>query len=110
MQFPGEQRVRIDKEDSWVWKDRETTLFMVKSAYKILKEYAQGAERDLFVGFCRLKAQPSSHLTAWRAMEDKIVSKANLVRRGICMTTNICCMCGEEEETMSRLFCTCRVF
>ena len=41
-------------------------------------------------------------------MEDKIASKANLVRRGICTTNNICCMCGEEEKNMSHLFCTCR--
>jgi len=42
-------------------------------------------------------------------MEDKITTKTNLVRRGICMTTNMCCLCGEEEETTSYLFCTRRV-
>jgi len=65
-----------------VWKDRKTILLTVKSAYKILKDFSQGMERDLFVDFWRLKAQPSTNLTTWRVMEDKIVSKANLVRRG----------------------------
>jgi len=34
------------------------------------------------VGFYRLKAQPSTHLTAWRILEDKVASKANLVSMG----------------------------
>ena len=88
---------------------QRSVVFTVKSAYKILKEDVQGAERELFWGFWRLKAQPSSHFTTWRVLEDKIVSKANLAKRGICMTTNMCCLCGEREETTSHLVCTCRV-
>jgi len=45
----------------------------------------------------------------WRIREDKITSKANLVRRGIGLTTNICSLCREEEETTSHLFSLCRV-
>ena len=40
MQLLGEQRVRVDKEDSWFWKDKETIVFTVKSTYKIFKEDA----------------------------------------------------------------------
>jgi len=58
------------------------------------------------MGFWRLKEQPSSNITAWRILEDKKASKANLVRRGIGLTTNICSLCGEEEETTSHLFST----
>jgi len=54
----------MDKEDSWVCKDRETTIFTVKSTYNILKKDAHGVERDLFMGFWRFLAQPSSHLTS----------------------------------------------
>jgi len=56
MQILGDQRVRVVKEDSWMWKDRETTVFTVKSAYKILKDDSYRGERDLYVGFWRLKA------------------------------------------------------
>ena len=65
-----------------MWKDREIIVFTVKSGYKILRDVSQGAKRDLFVGFWRLKAQPSTHLIAWRILEDKIATKANMVRRG----------------------------
>ena len=42
-------------------------------------------------------------------MEDKIATKANLVRRGVGLINNICSLCGEEKETTSHLFCTCKV-
>jgi len=102
----GEKTVNADKEDTWVWKDGETKVFTVKSAYKILKEDIQG---DLYVGFLRIKAQSSPLFTTWRVMEDKIASKTNLARRGISMLSSICCLCGEEEKTTFHLFCTCRV-
>jgi len=80
--FLGEQRIRADKKDTWVWKDEETTVYTVKSAYKMLKEEVQVDDKDLFVVFWRIKAQPTSHITAWRVLNDIIASKANLVRRG----------------------------
>ena len=94
---------------TWVWKHGETNTFTVKLAYKILKEDGQGDEGDWYVDFWRMKAQPSALLTAWRVMKNKIVSKANLARRGICLDSSICGLCGEEEETTSHLFCTCNV-
>jgi len=90
MQLLREKRLGVDKDDSWVWKDDATTVYTVKFAYDVLKEDAQVNEKDLFQSFWRIKAQPSSHLTTWRVLEDKIVSKANLARRGVCVTDNIC--------------------
>ena len=45
-----------------------------------------------------MKANPSSHLTTWKVLEDKITSKANLVRRGIGMTTITCCLCRRRRK------------
>jgi len=63
----------------------------------------------MYEGFWRIKAQPLAHLTAWWVLEDKIATKENLVKRGISMENIICSMCGEEEETTSHIFGTCRV-
>jgi len=52
---------------------------------------------DLHVGLWNLKAQPSTLFIAWRVQDDKIATKANLVRRGICMVSSFCGLCGEEE-------------
>jgi len=104
MHLLGEQRLRAKKEDVWVWKDGEIKVYTVKSAYKMLKEEIQANEKELFVSFWRIKAQPSTHITTWRVLEDKISSKENLMRRGINMINNICSMYGKEEETSSHLF------
>jgi len=45
MQVMGEQKCVMDKEDSWVWKGKETTTFTVKFAYNILKQGVQGSDR-----------------------------------------------------------------
>jgi len=36
-------------------------------------------------------------------------AKANLLRRGITVESNICNMCGEDAETTPHVFSTCRV-
>jgi len=64
MQVLGDQRVKLEKEDSWVWKDKWSAVFAVKSAYKILNDDVHGIERELYGDFWGLKAQPSSQLTA----------------------------------------------
>ena len=109
LQLLGEKSVNMDNEDTWVWKDGETMVFTIKSAYKILKEDVQGEKGELYVSFWKIKAQPSALVTAWRVLEDKISTRENLVRRGIRKDSCICFLCGEEEETTSHLFCTCRV-
>jgi len=38
MQVLGDQRVKLDKENSWAWKDKELVVFTVKSTNKVLKE------------------------------------------------------------------------
>jgi len=49
----------------------------------------------MYEGFWRIKAQPSTHFTGWRVLEDKITSKVNLVKRGIAVENTNCNMCGE---------------
>jgi len=104
----GEKSLKADNMDLWVWKENDTYEYTVKFAYKILKDDAQGDVVALYKSFWRIKAQPSSLFTAWRVMEDKIATKANLERSGINLGSNICCLCEEDEETTSRLFCACR--
>jgi len=105
----GKKNISIDKEDLWVWKESDTTKFTIKFAYRILKGEVQGDGVAMYKGFWRIKAQPSTHITAWRVLKNKIASKVNLERREISMVSSTCSMCGEGEETTTYLFCTCRV-
>ena len=83
-----------------MWKVSDTTEYTVKSAYSVLKDDEQEEEIPMYEGFWRTKAQPSAHLTAWRVLEDKIATKANLAKRWILVDNSICRMCGEGEETI----------
>jgi len=56
----------------------------------------------------RCKALPYALLTAWRVLEDKIVTTVNLERRGIVVDNPLCCLCGMEVESHCHLFFVCR--
>jgi len=79
-------------------------VFTVSLAYRILRGEGQEEEEAMYGEFWRIKAQPSTRLTTWRVLENKIASKRNLEKRGISVESNVCSMCGEGEETTSHLF------
>lgn len=99
----------MENEDLWVWKESDVAEFSVKSAYSILKGEEQGEVPCMYEGFWRIEAQPSAHLIAWRVLEDEIATKVNMTSRRILLESSICSMCGEEAETTSHLFCTCKI-
>jgi len=76
----------------------------VKSRYNSLKLEEQVEEGALFVRFWKLKTLPSTNVTTWRVLHNKIATKETLLRRG-----NLCIMCGEEEETINNIFFKCKV-
>ena len=52
---------------------------------------------------------PSTHITTWRVLENKLAIKNNLVRRGVVTESNMCVLCGMKEESCSHLFFECRL-
>ena len=63
----------------------------------------------MFKLFWRIKDLPSSRVTAWRVLENKLTTKANLLRRGIAVGSVCCCFCGVSEEELNHMFFYCRV-
>ena len=57
--------------------------FSVKSAYGFLR--GEGCKEDSrrYKFFWRIKALPSTHVTGWRVIENKVACMVNLERRGI---------------------------
>ena len=100
----------LDKEDRWVWKEGEELGYTVKSPYLRLREDEVGENGTMFKKFWKSKVVPAALVTAWRVLENKLATKANLKRRGITVASSTCSLCGVEEETSTtHLFFECRV-
>ena len=50
---------------------------------------------------------PSTHCFAWRALQDRIATKQNLLRRSVHLVDFRCVLCGGKEETTSHLLLSC---
>jgi len=57
------------------------TKYFVKSAYKILSNLIPTACIDIFRVLWSLLIPPSAQCFTWRALQDRIATKQNLVRR-----------------------------
>jgi len=42
-------------------------------------------------------------------LKNKIVTKVNLLRRGIAVESALCCFCGVKDEEINHLFFDCRI-
>jgi len=47
--------------------------------------------------------------TAWRNLADRLPTRVNQEKRGIGLESNVCVMCGEEEETGNHVFFNSKV-
>jgi len=59
---------------------------------------------QLFKAFWRIKVLTSTYFVAWRLLENKIATKANLVSRGTAVGNIMRSLCVGKEETSSHLF------
>ena len=89
----------LDKEDRWVLKEGEEFGYTVKSAYLRLREDGVGENGMVFKKFWKSKVVPTTLVTTWRVLENKLATKANLERRRIIVASSTCSLCGVEEIT-----------
>jgi len=69
-----------------------------------------GKKENSFTNFWKIKTLPSSlpQFLLGRVISDRVVSKLDLVRRGIVVESILCPMCGREDEDTNHLFFRCR--
>jgi len=58
----------------------------------------------MFKLFFRIKVLPSAQVTAWRVLENKLATKANLLRHRIWVGSVCGCFCGVSEEELNHMF------
>ena len=82
-------------------------FFSVNSAYSLVRRDFEADSSLVFGKLWSCKVAPSALLTAWRVLENKVATRANLVRRGVVVDSSLCCLCGKEEEHYRHLFFEC---
>ena len=107
--FPEFQGLSFDLEevDSWIWKDGEFPIYTIKSAYNCLRRAREGENVSAYKKFWRSKVVPSTLVSTWRVLENKIVTMVNLERREITVKSLFCSLCGMEEENCRHLVFEC---
>ena len=103
-----EVRLVLGEADRWVWKAGGLQTFSVSSAYSLLRRDGEVVFSPTYSKLWSCKAVPSALVTAWRVLENKIATRANLERRGVLVGNPLCCLCGKEEESYRHLFFDCR--
>jgi len=73
----------LENEDRWVWNYGDSIDYFVSSAYSFLRGEEEGEAKQLHSSFWMIKVLPSAHVTAWKVLENKLATKANLERHGV---------------------------
>ena len=103
-----EVRLVLGEADRWVWKAGGLQTFSVSSDYSLLRRDGEVVFSPIYSKLWSCKVVPSALVTAWRVLENKIATRANLERRGVLVDSPLCCLCEKEEESYRHLFFGCR--
>jgi len=82
--------------------------FTVNSTYVQIRRVRGGESSSVYCKLWRCKALPSTLVTAWRVLENRVAFRVNFARRGVVVENSLCCLRGEEEESSYHLFFVCR--
>jgi len=100
---------RIGCEDEWVWLGEEEQCYMVKCGYIILNKEGIVERLEVFQQLWSLKVVPSTLMSVWTALLDKLLTKVILFKRGVQLGTYFYPLCKRVEETAQHLFINCVV-
>jgi len=94
----------LEETDRWVWKNGEFPTYTIKSAYNCLRRGREGENVCVYKKLWRCKVVPSTLVSAWRVMKNKITTRVNFERCGITIESLMYSFCGVDEESCRHLF------
>jgi len=92
-----------------VWANEEGGVFTVKSSYCALYKSMPSESSQEMDLLWDIKFIPNYLTLAWMILKGKILTRANLRRRGISLTSLLCPLCNQEEESINHLFGECMI-
>ncbi|XP_073111220.1 uncharacterized protein [Elaeis guineensis] len=88
------------KPDIWQWKWSSNCIYSIRSCYDFLLN--EGVISPLEQWFWNLPILKKAKLFFWLAFHDKVLTKENLIKRGVATVEN-CLLCNESGETLNHL-------
>lgn len=106
-------RVRVNVKDSWRWHGSSKGKFTTKEMYDVIVEAEPGEDVNVFP-WKKLwwKAAPAKvSAFAWKTIRERLATKDNLLKRGICdgVGTGACSMCLGPTKSSNHLLFSCPV-
>lgn len=103
--------IQPQNSDQWVWLADTAGQYSAKSAYSVLRgESPEEVQVEAFQELWKLKAPNKISAFAWRLLNDRLLTRANLTWRQIDLEDNTCPFCSSMEESAGHLFFHCRKF
>lgn len=96
--------------DELFWNEDMQGEYTVKSAYRLLQEQrnltVDGGSRELWKKFWRIKAPPKVMNMVWRAINQCLPTRVNLIVKRV-QVNEICPFCNGESETIIHVLVSC---
>jgi len=96
-----------DRKDALIWNEEQDGVFSVKFAYLVLCSQANNDLQDIFSSLWKATTVPKALYTAWRILIGRLPTFDNLIRRGLAISSPLCVLCKETQETTQHLFLEC---
>lgn len=102
--------LRYQEDDTSIWLEDASNLFMVKSTYLAIYKLKFGSsQEEIFKCLQHLKVPPKVAFFIWRLLLDRLPTKANLSRRNAHFENDnlSCVLCHEFVKVANHLFFSC---
>jgi len=96
-------------QDKIVWLAQEDGLFSVRSSYEALKSSSPLESYLVMESLWDIKVLPNALFLVWRILRGKLPTSMNLSRRGVILSSLLCPLCNQAEETIQHLFVECEI-
>ncbi|XP_019166879.1 PREDICTED: uncharacterized protein LOC109162647 [Ipomoea nil] len=97
--------VSINFKDDWFWKGDIRGQYTVKDGYRCQGELSTTPDA-VWNNIWKLRVPPKWRIFLWKALSNILPTITNLVRRRV-EIPNICPACGDYEEDIMHILCTC---
>ncbi|KAK9058373.1 hypothetical protein SSX86_023214 [Deinandra increscens subsp. villosa] len=90
----------------WVWRGDPSGDFSIKSIRAIFCEAGQSLPPPWAFAWCKL-IPLKVNLFMWRAVQNRVATYDQLVKRGVQTTSVLCPLCGSMDESICHLLSGC---